>query len=300
MTAGPHPGPCVLTAAGFGAVHGFTTRAGGHAIGGSVGHYARLNLGLSSGDERAVVEGNRDALLGRLGFARSEVCCFDQVHGDRVSAGDPGWFVEEADAAVTARDDVLLVVSSADCVPLLFHDPVAGVVGVAHCGWKGTAAKLAAKVVLTMAERHGSDPADVRVALGPCIRGGCYQVGEDVTSRFAAAGHPATVWRPDPSAPGRFLLDLPVANALALAEAGVRPENLLDLGRCTHCEPAEFYSHRRDKGLTGRHWAYVSLRGPGALGPEDASGGAAALGGAGGSQGAGGLQGTDAHRGGRG
>jgi YfiH family protein len=290
----------VLTAAGFGAVHGFTTRAGGHAIGGSVGHYARLNLGLSSGDERPVVEGNRDALLGRLGFARSEVCCFDQVHGDRVSAGDPGWFVEEADAAVTARDDVLLVVSSADCVPLLFHDPVAGVVGVAHCGWKGTAAKLAAKVVLTMAERHGSDPADVRVALGPCIRGGCYQVGEDVTSRFAAAGHPATVWRPDPSAPGRFLLDLPVANALALAEAGVRPENLLDLGRCTHCEPAEFYSHRRDKGLTGRHWAYVSLRGPGALGPEDASGVAAALGGAGGSQGAGGLQGTDAHRGGRG
>lgn len=253
---GPSPLPGVVTAAGFAAPHGFTTRSGGA----SAGHYAALNLGLSSGDDRATVEGNRDTLLAHLGFARGEVCCFDQVHGDRVSAGDPGWFVEEADAAVTARDDVLLVVSNADCVPLLFHDPVRRVVGAAHCGWKGTAAKLAAKVVRTMAERHGSDPADVRVALGPCIRGDCYQVGEEVIARFAG-GFTETVWRPDPTAGGRYLLDLPAANAFALVETGVSPEHVLDLGRCTHCEPDVFYSHRRDRGLTGRHWAYVSLRG---------------------------------------
>jgi len=248
-----------LRAAGFGALHGFTTRQGGV----SEGAFAGLNLGLSSGDSAEKVERNRDRLLGGLGFARDAVLAFHQVHGDRVLGGDPGWFEEEADAAVTKRDDVLLVVSTADCVPLLFHDPVKGVVGAAHCGWKGTASLLAAKVVAAMTTRHGSRPADVRVALGPCMRGGCYQVGPEVVERFAGAGIPDACWRADPAQAGRFLLDLPAANSHALAAAGVPADNVIDIGLCTHCRPELFFSHRRDGGVTGRHWAYVSLRGPG-------------------------------------
>ncbi len=245
-----------LGAPGFGALHGFTTRQGGL----SEGAFASLNLGLSSGDVAESVERNRDLLLSRLGFRRDQVSAFHQLHGDRVLEGEPGWFEEEADAAVTTRADVLLVVSTADCVPLLFHDPVKGVVGAAHCGWKGTSALLAAKVVASMTLRHGSKPADVRVALGPCIRGGCYQVGPEVVARFASAGFPNDCWHADPAEEGRFLLDLPAANAWALAGAGVPAENVADLGLCTHCEQGRFFSHRRDRGVTGRHWAYVSLR----------------------------------------
>ncbi|HRQ09690.1 MAG TPA: peptidoglycan editing factor PgeF [Trueperaceae bacterium] len=248
-----------LRAAGFGALHGFTTRAGGV----SEGAFAGMNLGLSSGDTPAKVERNRDLLLGGLGFTREAVVAFHQVHGDRVLGGDPGWFEEEADAAVTNRNDVLLVVSTADCVPLLFHDPVKGVVGAAHCGWKGTAALLAAKVVAAMVTRHGSRPGDVKVALGPCMRGSCYQVGSEVIERFVAAGIPSACWRADPSEADRYLLDLPAANTHALAAAGVPAENVSDLDLCTHCRPELFYSHRRDRGVTGRHWAYVSLREPG-------------------------------------
>lgn len=251
------PAAWAVAAPGFGALHGFTTRAGGL----SGGPYASLNLGLSSGDERAAVEANRDALLAALGFARQDVCAFHQVHGDRVLDGAPAWFSAEADAAVTQRDDVLLVVSSADCVPLLFHDPAKGVVGAAHCGWKGTSARLAGKVVAAMAERYGSDPADVRAVIGPSIRGGCYQVGSEVVERFVDAGFPDDCWRPDPEVGERYLLDLPAANSWALAQAGVAAAHVTDLGLCTHCDAQRFYSHRRDRGVTGRHWAYVSLRG---------------------------------------
>lgn len=246
----------LLRAAAWDVTHGFTTRAGGV----SVGPYLGLNLGLSSGDDGATVERNRDLLLGDLGYSRAQVVAFHQVHGDRVLSGDPGWFVDEADAAVTDRADVLLVVSTADCVPLLFHDPLKGVVGAAHCGWRGTAAGLAGKVVTAMAERYQSRPSDVRVALGPCMRGSCYQVGPEVIDAFVAAGVPDACWRPDPVTAGRYYLDLPAANLWSLERAGVRPANVSDLGLCTHCDAEAFYSHRRDRGVTGRHWAYVSLR----------------------------------------
>lgn len=246
-----------LRATGIGVLHGFTTRQGGS----SAGPFAGLNLGLSSGDDPATVEGNRDALLGGLGFERADVCAFHQVHGDRVLVGASGWFEEEADAAITDRPETLLVVSAADCVPLLFHDPVRRVVGAAHCGWKGTAALLAGTVVRAMAGAYGSRPEDVRVALGPCMRGECYQVGPEVVEAFAVAGVSGACWRPDPAAPGRYLLDLPAANVWALARAGVPAANVTDLGLCTHCDAVRFYSHRRDRGRTGRHWAYIAASG---------------------------------------
>lgn len=247
--------PTALRAEGFRTLHGFTTRVGGV----SGGAYAGLNLGLSSGDARPLVERNRDLVLEGLGFTRERVCAFDQVHGDRVLPGDPGWFTERADAAVTDRSGVLLVVSVADCVPLLFFDEARGVIGAAHAGWRGTAKLLAAGVVKAMAERHGTDPAAVRVAIGPCMRGACYQVGPEVVEEFALAGFPGSCWREDPAAKGRHLLDLPAANAWVLQHAGVPAGNITDLGLCTHCEPELFYSHRRDAGVTGRHWAYVAL-----------------------------------------
>ncbi len=245
----------VLTAPDLPWPHGFTTRAGGV----SSGPYASLNLGLSSGDDVEPVEANRERLLTALGFRRDAVCAFHQVHGDRVLPGQPSWFEEQADAATTDVPGRLLVVSVADCLPLLFFDPVAEAVGAAHCGWRGTLAGLAGKVVARMTERYGSRPEDVRVAIGPGIQGPCYQVGDEVVAAFREAGFPSDVAVPDEA--GRHRLDLVAANRWVLGGAGVPSESIWSSGVCTHCQP-RLFSHRRDAGRTGRHWAFIALPEP--------------------------------------
>ncbi len=252
----------VLTLPGFTAPHGFTTRAGGV----SEGPYASLNLGLSSGDARDRVEANRDRLLAALGVRREQVCGYHQVHGARVMVGRNGWFEEKADASVSDDPEHLLVVSAADCYPVLFHDPVTGAAGAAHCGWRGALQRLPALVVEAMAREYGADPGELRVAIGQGVSGRCYQVDRSVGESFLAAGFPDAVvseGEPPPDladlAPGgeRVLLDVHGAVLHALAEAGVREEHVASLGRCTHCEPDEFFSHRRDRGRTGRMWGFV-------------------------------------------
>lgn len=235
--------------------HGFTTRYGGE----SQGAYESLNLGLSSGDEAAVVEQNRDLLLNHLGFERSDVCAFHQVHGDTVLDGAPGWFTQEADAAVTNDPNRLLVVSMADCLPVLFHDFATGAVGAAHCGWRGTVAGLAAKVVRRMGEEFGSRPEELMIQFGPAVEGECYQVGTEVIEQFVQAQFPEHVYWRDAEV-DKWRLDIKAANRWSLERAGVLSENIVDPGFCTHCMPHMFYSYRRDNGVTGRHWAFVSPR----------------------------------------
>ncbi|MFA7459400.1 MAG: peptidoglycan editing factor PgeF [Trueperaceae bacterium] len=236
-------------------VHGFSTRHGG--VSGQA--FGTLNLGLSSGDDAAAVERNRDLLLADLGFDRAAVCAFHQVHGSRVLNGEPSWFSEQADAAVTNDPDTLLVVSVADCLPVLVHDPVTGAVGAAHCGWRGTVAGLAGEVVQRMTQEFGSQPEHLKVLLGPAVAGECYQVGAEVVERFTKAGFPAAVAWPD-AVPGKYRLDIKRANRWLLEQQGVPAGAIVDTGLCTHCEPERFYSYRRDAGVTGRHWAFISPR----------------------------------------
>jgi len=233
--------------------HGFTTRAGGV----STPPYDSLNLGLSSGDDEAPVAENRRRVLEAFGVMQGEVCAFHQVHSAEVVEARPSWFEREADGMVTNRPGLLLVVSTADCLPVLFHDPVQGVVGAAHCGWRGTVGGIAGEVVRRMVRCYGSSPADLRVAFGPSILGPCYQVGEEVVAAFREAGFPERVATPDDE--GRFRLDVAAANRWTLERSGVRPENIWESGLCTHCDPERFFSHRRDRGRTGRHWAVVML-----------------------------------------
>ena len=244
--------PSLLNAPNLTAPHGFTTRLGGY----SEAHFASLNLGLSTGDDPAVVAANRERVLKAFGVTRKQVCVLQQVHGARVVKAQAGWHEVKADAAVTSDPDLLLVIGTADCAPLLFHDPVRGFVGAAHAGWRGTVAGIAANVVKTLAE-GGSSPADLQVAIGPSIAGGCYQVGLEVKEAFDAAGFPESVYAPDGEAHVR--LDIIAANRYALTRAGVPGGNIFDLGECTHCDPDRFYSHRRDGLRRGSHWAVIKL-----------------------------------------
>ena len=229
----------------------------------SEGDYASLNLGLSTGDDASRVAENRKRVLRRFGVTRAQTCVLQQVHSARVVVAEPSWFEIEADASVTDDPGLLLVISTADCTPLLFHDPVRGVVAAAHAGWRGTVRGVARNVVAALTEHYGSNPADLRVAFGPSIAGPCYQVGPEVAAAFAEQDFPASVTRPDtaPDAAGRYRLDISAANRFALARAGVSETRIFDLGVCTHCEPERFYSHRRDGLKRGSHWALIKLKG---------------------------------------
>jgi len=224
----------------------FSTRLGGV----SRPPYDQLNLGRSTADDPAAVTENRARLLREAGLDPARLATAGQVHGARVvEVSGPGHH-PGCDALLTRTAGVALAVTTADCMSLLFQAP--GVVAAAHSGWRGTADGLPCTTLEAVCRLAGCVPDAVEVAIGPAIRGCCYEVGEDVASRFPAAARVPTSGRPR--------LDLPTAAGHALREAGVRPEAIHDLGACTSCEPALYYSHRRDQGLTGRHWGVAALR----------------------------------------
>jgi purine-nucleoside/S-methyl-5'-thioadenosine phosphorylase / adenosine deaminase len=201
----------------------------------SDGPYATLNLGLSVGDDPARVRENRRRLAAALGASLDDLVFARQVHGAGVAVvgdadrGSGAYSLDDAiggvDALVTTTPGVILAILTADCLPVVLHDPVAGVLACVHAGWRGTAAGVTAAAVAALRDL-GSRPSDIVAGLGPAIAGDRYQVGPDVheavTAAFGAAA--AGFLRPDlrPGAgPGRWLLDLPAANRHALREAGV-------------------------------------------------------------------------------
>lgn len=234
--------------------HGFTTRRGGV----SAPPFDDLNLGALVGDDPDRVAENWRRLEAATGLVFARV---RQVHGARaVLAGAPTGPGEEADAVLSATPGLAACVSVADCVPVLLADPATGTVAAVHAGWRGTAAGAAAAGVRALLGR-GARPGDLLAAVGPSIGPCCYEVSPDLAGRFRAELGPETV-REGP----RPRLDLWRANRLGLLGAGMSPERIEVLGRCTACEAPTFYSHRRDGGRTGRQAAFIAPRHPSAGG----------------------------------
>lgn len=232
------------------APHGFTSRVGGV----SLGAYAGLNLDDRQDDKQAVAL-NRSLLANRLGFSPQQVSRLDQVHGTGVVLARPG-AVQTADAQVTGQAGVLLAIGTADCYPVLLEDPEAGVLGAAHAGWRGTVGDIVGRTVQAMVVL-GARPQCIRAAVGPGICAERYQVGPEVVAAFQKAGLGQFV--SDRSEGGRHL-DLCAANLHLLKRADLLPEHLWASGRCS-TEP-EFYSYRRDAGVTGRMWAVIGYPDP--------------------------------------
>jgi YfiH family protein len=227
--------------------HGFTTRDGGI----SPPPWDALNLGRSVGDvpERVAENWRRLEDATGLGFARVR-----QVHGTRlVHMRQPSEPVEEADAVLSTEPGVGACISVADCVPVLLADPGTGAVVAVHAGWRGTIARVSQAAVRALAGISSAEPARFFAAIGPCIGPCCYEVSADLAARFAREVGP--VVRAGPGGPH---VDLPEANRLLLLEAGLRAEQVEVAGRCTSCDVRSFFSHRRDRGRTGRHVAFIA------------------------------------------
>jgi YfiH family protein len=234
-----------------GADSAVTARSGGV----STGPYATLNLSLSVGDDPGCVLENRRRLAAAFGAAPGDFVFARQVHGAGVRVvGDAdrgsGAFsldaaVGGADTLVTTSPGVVLAILTADCVPIVLHDPVAGVLGCVHAGWRGTVAGVTAAALAAM-RGLGTRPADVTAGIGPAIGADRYQVGPDVHEVVTRSFGPAAAEfiRPDPSAPGRWLLDLWAANRHALRQAGVPGPRIHTTEIPTGPVPGHFFSDR--------------------------------------------------------
>ncbi|HYL79293.1 MAG TPA: peptidoglycan editing factor PgeF [Candidatus Acidoferrum sp.] len=253
--------------------HAFSTRRGGV----SPPPFATLNLGQSVGDDPQAVQRNRRRFFGAFGIEPPQVVRVRQVHGDGVLIVDPALAARvafpqvllderyEFDALITDVPDLALVVSTADCLPLLIHDPVRGAAAAVHAGWRSTAKGIAAKAIRAMHEAYGTDPANCRVAIEPGIRGCCFEVDRPVTEAVEGA-LPTWEAHARPSRAGHWRLDLAGVNRAILQEAGVSPERIEDLGLCTACRTDLFFSHRAENGRTGRMMNLILLRNEGRQG----------------------------------
>jgi len=276
-------------------VGGFSTRLGGfsRAYGGK-----DLNLGFTKDDSRAAVERNRVAFLRELGAvthkrrgSRREggslwpLITLRQIHSDVIR------FVDSTpaepltgDGLITATPGLFLAIQTADCLPVILVDPKHHAVGVFHAGWRGTVKRIVEKGVGEMHRCFDSRPRDLKAAIGPGIQGCCYEVGEEVRTKFESQfAYGASLFREvkesDPvrekypllfltaRAPGhselptRIFLDLVEANRQQLLAAGVLKKNIEASSLCTNCHPDLLFSFRAEKGKTGRMMGVAGIRG---------------------------------------
>jgi polyphenol oxidase len=219
-----------------------------------------LNVGGTVGDEPDRVRQNRRRSFSALGRPMESMFDVWQVHSaDHVVAVDPRPVDtphKKADVILTRNPAVTLYMRFADCVPVLLYDPVLAAIGMAHAGWLGTVRGAARVAVEVMGTEFGSRPGDILAAIGPSIGPDHYEIGQDVLEQVAAAfGGKAD--RLVERRNGRLYLDLWASNRLQLQEAGV--EHVEVAGLCTACHPDDWFSHRAQKGHTGRFGALLAL-----------------------------------------
>lgn len=266
-------------------VHGFSTRAGGIS---KVYSGNALNLGFTAHDTKAAVETNRQELISALTLPqrpKSTLVTLRQIHSDlihRISEVPTNNASLAGDGMVTDVPGILLGILTADCLPVIVIDPKRQAIGVFHAGWRGTAKRIVEKGVGEMHRWFGSQPRDLKAAIGPGIRRCCYEVGPEVMSAFEAQfAYGRELFRETKDrneihekypllfltsrAPGhsdlpkKIFLDLAEANRRQLIAAGLQPKNITDIGLCTRCRQDLFFSHRGEKGITGRMMAAIGI-----------------------------------------
>jgi len=224
--------------------------------------YHSLNLAYHVDDCHEAVAENRQRFCDSLSIRLSSLVLSQQIHGDKIAviddslAGRGSHDHEDAlsgtDSMITNSRSVALAVMTADCVPVLIVDPARKAIGIAHAGWRGTLGMIAAKTVHKMRDTFGTEPADCIVALGPSIGPCCYEVGEDLVSRFQQRFGPKVCIDGN-------RLDLKWAVETQLIGAGVKQRSISSGKFCTACNVDLFYSYRAEGGRTGRMMSVIKL-----------------------------------------
>ncbi len=246
-----------------GLCHGVTGRTGGV----SPAPYHSLNLALHVGDSVSCVLENRRRLCAHLGCRLDVLTTPQQTHENHVvavgasetgrGAGSYHDALPHTDALMTSRPGVLLFICIADCVPVILYDPVQKACAVVHDGWRGTAARLAAKTIFAMQTVYGSQPRDIRAFIGPSISREHFEVSEATADIFRRMGpsYARCVYETDDT----VRVDLWQANQQLLLEAGLLAQHIDTTTHCAYQYERDFYSYRRDGGHTGRMAAFAMI-----------------------------------------
>ena len=248
-----------------------TTRKGGV----SQGNYSEFNINDYCGDCAEHVAENRRKLADELGISTDHIILPHQVHGVEVRqvAGDyfsmpeniRKMILEGVDAVMTNEKGVCIGVSTADCIPVLIHDPQRHAVAAIHAGWRGTVARIVEKTLRAMKANYGTEASETVAIIGPGISLRNFEVGQEVYDAFAAAGfemQDIAQRFPCKADPGKekWHIDLPLCNKLQLTRSGVREQNIVCSGICTYDNADDFFSARRLGIDSGRIYTGIMIK----------------------------------------
>lgn len=245
-----------------GVSHGFSTREGGITVDPPK---ASLNLSWTRCGSPEEVIANFKIFAEGAGIDYDDMAVVNHEHGANVlriahEHRGRGFYKDPlppCDGIITDDPTVTLVTSHADCGAYFFYDPVHRAIGMAHAGWKGTLLRIGAEMARRMAEEFDTDPSDIIAATGPCICRDCFEVDADLGEKFQSEfGYPGIS---RPGRQGKAYVDLELAAAVQFVEAGIMPESITLMNACTYENRQHFFSHRRDKGITGSMAAYIKL-----------------------------------------
>jgi len=228
-----------------------TTRAGGV----SAAPFDSLNLGGALGDREKNIRTNRRALLLALDIRPRMLARTGQIHGAQIAEVSRGGAYRGFDGFVTSKRGLTLAISTADCYSVVIYSPPERALAALHVGRKGAERGIIARAAGILGLRHRIDPAYAIACVGPGICGACYAVSREDARRF-----PRSVTR---LARGVWHLDLEAFIIGELESCGLPSKSVFRSQLCTSCNPALFYSHRRDGGATGRHWTLATIRSAG-------------------------------------
>lgn len=229
-----------------GLVAGVSTRHGGL----SKAPFTSLNLGVHTDDDPSVIEHNLSLFCADLGVSSADLARSYQVHGDKIWVTGRAGYQSGFDAMISVQPGVFAGVGIADCTPILLADPVTRVCAAIHAGWKGTVAQIVYKTAKRMIENRGSNPTDILAYIGPCISQMHFEVGDEVAAHFDEAfkSRKGAKWH----------VDLKAANKTQLQSLGIQQIEVDPA--CTVENNVDFFSHRTEKGMTGRMLALIGFQ----------------------------------------
>ncbi len=228
-----------------------------------------LNLAFHVGDKKELVLKNRKKLAEEVGVDLKRFVFMNQTHSKNVrivtkedaGRGTVEWktAIPNTDALITNTPGIFLITQVADCVPILFFDPIQKVIAIAHAGWQGTLKKITKEVIRKMQKKFNCQPNDIIAGIGPSIGPCCFEVGEDVISQLRNSFSEKVIKTVTTKKNGKTFIDLWKLNKKQLIESGIAEENIEIIKICTVCNTDNFFSYRKEKE-TGRFGIGIILK----------------------------------------
>ena len=217
--------------------------------------YSSLNLGLNTKDRRENILENRRFFFQSLGFQPEQVLHSHQVHGNRVLVGRRAGAFDGYDAIITNQMNIFCSVTTADCTPILIYDAGRKVVAAIHAGWRGTVQQIVSNTLQQMKAEFNTQGRDCFAYIGACIDENSYEVGEEVAVHFSSPYKRFDDYKQ------KYFINLKAANQDQLLTFGIPNVQIEVSPFCTYLDNEDFFSHRKEKGKTGRMLAVIGMRG---------------------------------------